>query len=102
MDAECSVCFESYTQDGDRVPKLLPCSHTLCLQCLQQLPRHQGNRITCPECRKVHQVGQAGAEAFLTNRYILDFIEQLQEETRRVREETLAEGHPTESGDRCH
>ena len=30
----CSVCLEVYN-DQERKPKFLPCSHTICLRCLQ-------------------------------------------------------------------
>ncbi|XP_052124748.1 uncharacterized protein LOC113209648 [Frankliniella occidentalis] len=44
MDLECDVCFERF--DGaDRLPKVLPCGHTVCLQCLRRLPH-------CPTCRR--------------------------------------------------
>ncbi len=52
---ECAVCFEMYETEGDRVPKLLPCYHTLCLGCLKELV--QGfTTVLCPECRKVSKV----------------------------------------------
>ena len=26
----CPVCFEEYTEEGDHVPRILPCYHTIC------------------------------------------------------------------------
>ncbi len=73
------MCFEGYANTGDRVPKLLPCSHTLCLQCLLQLHRnsHRHDKIQCPECRAVCHVGKNGVDGVPTNRYIVDLLELL-------------------------
>ncbi len=64
---ECTVCLEEFEEEGDRVPKLLPCSHTLCLGCLEQLER--GSRVVCPECRAQHRAPPQGPQGFPTNRY---------------------------------
>ena len=38
MPYECSVCQYEYTNNDDRkTPKLLPCSHTVCISCLNLL-----------------------------------------------------------------
>ena len=33
---ECPICLESFTETGSRVPRLLPCSHSLCEQCVKK------------------------------------------------------------------
>lgn len=43
---KCEICVEPLDLEGRR-PKLLPCSHTVCLGCLQRLERK-----CCPQCRK--------------------------------------------------
>ena len=73
---DCSVCFETFSEVGNKCPKLLPCSHTLCLECLRQITR--GTQVECPECRQFHQVPIGGAGAFPTNRYLLDLLEVVQ------------------------
>ena len=47
-ELECSVCLNMYTD-----PKTLPCLHTFCCHCLNQLKEKRVNRepIKCPECR---------------------------------------------------
>ena len=69
----CGICFEEYEEEGEKKPKLLPCSHTFCLQCLRQLSAH-GTEITCPECRDVTRLPQGGVANFPTNRYVLEII----------------------------
>ena len=49
--SECPVCLEVYVD-----PKVLPCDHSLCARCVQQL--QQGSRIECPLCRTVHDVSR--------------------------------------------
>ena len=66
----CGICFEEY-QPGDLRPKLLPCSHTLCLKCLQKLPI-KNNKISCPQCNQKIEFPSDGVSKFPTNRYILD------------------------------
>ena len=43
----CAICYQLYTN-----PKILPCFHSFCQQCLEGLPRDpQGeNYISCPTC----------------------------------------------------
>ena len=64
----CQVCFEEFTEDGAHVPRLLPCTHTLCHTCIGQLI--QGTRIECPECRMKHEAKKE-EKSFPQNKYIL-------------------------------
>ena len=64
---KCLICRESY-DDAEKLPKMLPCHHTFCLDCLQQMFRVEGEfrqtltsafrnmpvavKISCPTCRE--------------------------------------------------
>ncbi|XP_071140516.1 transcription intermediary factor 1-beta-like [Mytilus edulis] len=50
---ECGICSELYDEQN-RIPKLLPCLHTLCMACLVGL--NSGNKIKCPFCNKSHHI----------------------------------------------
>ena len=56
-EVSCSVCMSPFTK-----PKILPCFHTFCLHCLNELQRTNGKHgeITCPECRRKFQVPGSG------------------------------------------
>ena len=56
-EVSCSVCMSPFTD-----PKILPCFHTFCLHCLNELQRASGKHgeITCPECRRKFQVPESG------------------------------------------
>ncbi len=92
---ECSVCLREYEPAGKGVPKLLPCSHTFCLPCLQQMCH--GPKVTCPECRKPCQVPPPGPQAFPTNRYIIQNIElvarMIQLEQQQENKNTVCPDH---------
>ena len=65
----CPVCFEDYEEEGNHVPRRLPCTHTFCEDCITLLV---GNNKTfrCPECR-TFLTASAGTKHFLKNKEIL-------------------------------
>ena len=64
----CAICQEHYTE-----PKLLPCNHYFCKECILQLVRWAGavKCFSCPKCRKEVVLPKGGVEklgtAFLIN-----------------------------------
>lgn len=46
---ECPVCLETY-DSVRRLPRTLPCVHSLCLPCAARLL--DGTQLRCPECRR--------------------------------------------------
>ena len=64
---ECSICTETF-----RVPKLLPCFHTFCLECLQQFvsASSKEGQFPCPLCRYKVTLPVEGVAGFQTNFYI--------------------------------
>ena len=67
----CVVCLEDFEEDGDKTPRLLPCTHTLCENCIKQLIRNQ--KLECPECRARHDAKNE-AKSFPQNKYTLTQI----------------------------
>ena len=60
----CPVCLDLYTN-----PKILPCHHSLCQECLEGLPQEREARgdtyyFSCPTCRQRTEVPREGVGAF--------------------------------------
>ena len=74
-DTECPVCFEVY-QD----PKILPCSHTLCVKCLEGLQNQSDRRkfIVCPICKGNHEIPERGVGSFPENQHVVQLIVERQ------------------------
>ena len=68
----CQVCFHEFREDGEHIPRLLPCTHTLCETCIGQLIRN--DKLECPERRKVHEAKDV--KSFPQNKYILTQIKR--------------------------
>ncbi|ELU13192.1 hypothetical protein CAPTEDRAFT_94102, partial [Capitella teleta] len=77
----CDICTEVFRQ-----PKVLPCQHTFCFECLQKFcencNKHRIYRITsfpCPSCRKLIHLPAGGIQQ-LPNDFrvaqICEFIEK--------------------------
>ncbi|KAL8564597.1 hypothetical protein ACOMHN_032153 [Nucella lapillus] len=65
---KCGIC-----QDIFRSPKILPCFHTFCLLCLEQLVAVKGSPFQCPSCRKITHVPPGeGPKGFQSNMYITE------------------------------
>ena len=67
----CKICHEKFKEDGDHVPRLLPCTHTMCSSCIRQKIR--GAWVECSECEEKH-VTKQDEESFPQNKYILTQI----------------------------
>ena len=61
----CTICFGTYSLN-DKLPKLLPCSHTFCIECIEEYLKNQGRNGTpkgkflCPVCRKENTLPKNG------------------------------------------
>lgn len=70
----CSVCLDNFEN-----PKVIPCGHTFCLGCLQQLPTQYvrcRKSLQCPKCRREVDLPSSGRmEDFATNFAIMGAIE---------------------------
>ena len=77
----CPVCLSQFDS-----PKTLPCLHSFCLKCIQQLPvdLEKGKHvISCPTCRKTAQVPDKGPADLPTAFVINSFIE-IEEQLKKV------------------
>ena len=61
---KCPVCLDTYTN-----PKILPCHHSFCQECLEKMPKEREARgdtyyLSCPTCRQRAEVPRKGVGAF--------------------------------------
>ena len=74
--SECPVCLEAYAD-----PKVLPCDHSLCARCVQQIK--QEFRIECPLCKVVHDVSRIRPDFRLQQ-----FLDALTEKQKKAGRDT--------------
>ncbi|KAI8489503.1 hypothetical protein Bbelb_326700 [Branchiostoma belcheri] len=87
-ELSCSICLELFTR-----PKVLPCQHTFCQDCLQD---HASRRapFQCPNCRQQVGLPRQGVAGLPDSHIVANLCERLQNQAT-VSEETR------ESGNRC-
>ena len=70
-EASCSVCRDTFTD-----PKVLPCLHSFCLHCLNELQRTSGRvgQIICPECRREFRIAGTGTPDQLPTNFRLNSL----------------------------
>ncbi len=94
---ECRVCDNVFGVQGDKIPRLLFCGHTLCHSCLTRLPHSthshldsssseplvrlnaSGNVIQCPFDRQPTILGPNGVWDLKKNFALLELLERLDE-----------------------
>ena len=69
----CTICLEEFEESGEHIPRLLPCTHTLCEVCVKQLIYNQN--MECPECRTKHSAKNE-EKSFPQNKYLLMLIKR--------------------------
>ena len=92
LEVECPICLEKLRRE--RQPRALPCLHTFCHDCLNDLyhyraqpsgsrfSRTKSKKLECPVCRRRHRLPPEGTSGFqLDFRVVrmLDFVEQVQQ-----------------------
>ncbi|XP_035659439.1 tripartite motif-containing protein 2-like [Branchiostoma floridae] len=68
----CSICLELFTR-----PKMLPCQHTFCQDCLQDLASRKVP-LRCPNCRQQVRLPPQGVAGLPDNHLVTSLCERLQ------------------------
>ncbi|XP_027855419.1 tripartite motif-containing protein 59 isoform X2 [Xiphophorus couchianus] len=84
-DLTCSVCYSLFSD-----PRVLPCSHTFCKNCLENLLQVSTNYsiwrplrlpIKCPHCRSVVELPPSGVDALPSNVSLRAIVEKYQRDS---------------------
>ena len=71
---KCSICMSVFTD-----PRVLPCIHTFCFECLKSTSEaaqtRPGDKIPCPLCRKEFIVPEDGMNGVQKNFFMEDLLE---------------------------
>ncbi|PAV66137.1 hypothetical protein WR25_07292 isoform G [Diploscapter pachys] len=82
----CSTCLFTYDQN-QRKAKLLPCSHSVCLSCLNQiaaLSQSETASLRCPLCRDVCVIPAGGVASFPGAFIINKLLDVMQKQRKDV------------------
>ena len=87
----CPVCLDHYTN-----PKILPCHHSFCQDCLEGLPLDKKNEtyyLSCPTCRHETEVPDKGVGSFPVAFHLNDLKEMysLTKKTANLQEATCSD-----------
>jgi len=68
----CSICLEKFKE-----PKVLPCNHTFCLECLDNYceDKDPGEETTCPLCKQVFSIPSGGVRDLPDNSFIHQLLQ---------------------------
>ena len=75
----CPLCLDNLTN-----PRLLPCAHTFCFECLDKCIARSRQRFECPLCRAHIAVPQKRADGFPVNITIVGIQETLKKHKQNV------------------
>lgn len=71
---DCCICLQTYTE-----PKILPCFHTFCLNCLEnvgvKINANPKDGMPCPLCRKQFTIPENGFSGLQKNFFMDRLVE---------------------------
>ncbi|XP_004598393.2 tripartite motif-containing protein 59 [Ochotona princeps] len=80
----CPICYSIFED-----PRVLPCSHTFCRNCLENVLQASGHfyiwrplriPLKCPNCRSIIEIAPTGIESLPVNFALMAIIEKYQQE----------------------
>ena len=93
----CSVCLEFFTN-----PKTLPCHHSFCQVCLENLPQETPHSLSCPTCRRRTDLPNGGPAALSAAFYLEKCREIYSQMKKDVSCNNCGENNATGYCQKCH
>ncbi|XP_078584338.1 E3 ubiquitin-protein ligase TRIM63-like [Branchiostoma floridae x Branchiostoma japonicum] len=87
QELTCSICLELFTR-----PKMLPCQHTFCQDCLQDIAR-KTRPFQCPNCRQKIVLPEKGAAGFPNNNLVGNLCDTLRKRMKE-KDKGRQQNHP--------
>uniref|UniRef100_A0A8R1E1I5 RING-type domain-containing protein n=1 Tax=Caenorhabditis japonica TaxID=281687 RepID=A0A8R1E1I5_CAEJA len=69
----CEICDGEYADDGEKLPIVLNCGHTLCLECVYRIAGHS-YYFCCPFDRRVFKLCKHGAKCLIKNYALIQMV----------------------------
>ena len=78
----CAICYETYND-----PRVLPCLHIFCKQCLERLVLRESSSDTlqCPQCRTMAKLPLGGVVGFKSAFFVSDLVESYNTLTKALK-----------------
>lgn len=78
---ECRVCEDVFAVDGEKVPRLLHCGHTVCHSCLLRLKpcATEQQVLLCPFDRQPTSINQNNVSNLKKNFALIELLERLEQ-----------------------
>lgn len=93
MFPKCGICKDQYSNEtGNRVPKTLKCSHSLCSACAEKMV--ESFVIECPFCREKSDVPNNDVDTLQKNFGLLEVIETMNYSMGKKQEEIAVNSPP--------
>ncbi|XP_066286062.1 tripartite motif-containing protein 2-like [Branchiostoma lanceolatum] len=93
----CSICLELFTK-----PKMLPCQHTFCQDCLKDIAGDK-ECFQCPNCRRRVKLPRKGVAGLRDSHLVMSLCQRLQnqatlsqETTEKSQSENKCDLHPSQ------
>ncbi|CAH1268468.1 HERC2 [Branchiostoma lanceolatum] len=90
----CSICLEMFTK-----PKMLPCQHTFCEDCLEDIAGDK-ERFQCPNCRRRVKLPRKGVAGLRDSHMVTSLCERVQNQAKLTKEKPQSKNmcnlHPSE------
>ena len=97
--AECPICLADFDSDGEKIPFILECEHSLCKSCIKSMlkirPANSSSKKKCPVCNLACM--KKGINKFTKNFSLIEEISKRDLQNNSTKSINPAENHMMET-----